>query len=439
VDQQLNPATIGDAGLVALNPDSLLRAADEPYQLQESIPWWMMAHSAYSQKQLLEVMTLFWNNHFWSVDTDWQIHMSDVDELRGFRANAFGKFRELLRVSTKNAQMMKYLDNVDSKRNRLNENYAREVLELHTVGVNGGYGNDDIIAVARVLTGWGLEITSADGVNPRIARFKFREGDHDTGSKVIPFLNTTIAGRTGVAGEQEGEELFDILARHPKTQEFVCGKLVELLVSDARPASFITRCTAEWVRTDGNMKDIVRTILLAPEYLTAVEHQRSKAKTPYEYITSFIRNFGAYPVAGKERDFFNSLRVGVRDAGMDMISFGVPTGFREAGRTWTSTASFIQKFRNVTGQIGNFSTATTGRGTVDYVKLIKDADMTTAQSAASYLLALTTADRFRKDEYDSVVQILKGTQGFDPVARDESRALKKAVGLIVTLPSFQLQ
>lgn len=441
VTQQLSPTSISDTGLAALNPDSLLRATDEPYQLQESIPWWMMAHSAYSQRQLLEVMTLFWNNHFWSVDTGDDIHMSDVDELRGFRTNAFGKFRELLRVSTKNAQMMKYLDNVDSRRGRLNENYARELLELHTVGVDGGYGNDDIIAVARVFTGWSREVTTADGVKPKLARFLFRSGDHDTADKVIPFLNMTITGRTGAAGEQEGEELIDVLARHPKTREFVCGKIVELLVSDARPASFVDLCTAEWQRTDGNIGSILRVILLSPDYLTSVENQRSKAKTPYEYIVSFVRNFGIYPVAGKERDFFNGLRGVARDAGMDLVNFGVPTGFKETGRAWTSTASFIQKYRGATGHVTNFasSTNTNRRANVDYVKLLSDANMRTAQAAAAYLLALTTSDRFRKDEYDSVVAILNQTRPFDLAATDAAAKLRKAVGLIVTLPSVQLQ
>jgi uncharacterized protein (DUF1800 family) len=442
VNQQLNPATISDAGLIAMNPDSLLRSADEPWQLRESIPWWQMASAAYSQRQLQEVMTTFWNNHFWSIDTDWQIHTADVDEIKGFRTNAFGKFRELLRVSTKNPQMMKYLDNVDNRKNGRNENYAREVLELHTVGVNGGYGDADVIAVAKILTGWGLEQTSADGVNPKLVRFLFRANDHDTANKIVPFLNTTVTGRTGAAGEQEGEELFDILARHPKTREFVCGKLVELLVSDARPASFIALCTAEWERTDGNMKDILSKILLAPEYLTTVDYQRSKAKTPYEYMAGFIRNFGIYPVAGKEHDFYNSLRYATKDAGMDMTEFGVPTGFREQGKSWTNTASFIQKFRGITTQVTWYTTPGSGTnrlGTVNYTQLVKSADMTTAQAAAAYLLALGTSDRYRKDEYDAVVATLKGSAGFNPAARDEDPVLRKAVGLIVTLPSYQLQ
>jgi uncharacterized protein (DUF1800 family) len=455
VTQQLNPASISDASLTAMKPESLLRTAttDESYQLRESINWWQTSYAAYSQRQLLEVMTNFWNNHFWSVDKGYDVDMSDIDELKGFRTNALGKFRELLRVSSKSPQMMRYLDNVDSRKGAINENYAREVLELHTVGVNGGYGNADIIAVARVLTGWSNQQTTADGVKPRLYDFKFNSNNHDTADKLIPFLtglklrdgstfDGVIKAQAGAAGEQEGEQMLDILARHPKTQEFVCGKLVQLLVSDDRPANFVSLCMAEWERTDGNMKDILSKILLDPTYLTTADYQRSKAKTPYEAIVSFLRNYGIYPVQAKERDFYNNLRYIVNDAGMDMVSFGVPTGFKEVGKAWTNTASFIQKFRGLTSQVTYYTNAGAGgnrQGTVSYSQLIKDAGMTTAQSAAAYLLALTAGDRYRQDEYDAVVAALKGTQGFAPLTRDEEPALRRAVGLIITLPSVQLQ
>jgi uncharacterized protein (DUF1800 family) len=442
VEQQLNPAAIDDSSLATMNPEAILRKTDDPWRLKESIPMWQMAFAAYSERQLQEVMTVFWNNHFWSTDTDWNANMSDVDEINGFRRNALGKFRDLLAVSSKSPQMMFFLDNQFSRRNNINENYARELLEVHTVGVNGGYGDADIIAVARVLTGWQATRTSADGVNPVIYKFEFKPDQHDTAAKTIPFLNMTIAARAGAAGEQEGDELLDALARHPKTREFVCGKIVELLVSDARPAAFVNLCATTWASTDGDIKQILRAILLDPTYLTTVDFQRSKSKTPFEYVTGFIRNFGIYPVAGKEADFYNRLRSVVQAAGMDMQTLTVPTGFRESGTSWTNTASFMQRFRGLTDQITWSTTASNSNrvGTANYTQLIRDADMKTAQAAAAYLLALGNGDRYQKDEYDAVVAALRGTSlKFDPAAQNAEVSLRKAVGLIVTLPSYQLQ
>jgi uncharacterized protein (DUF1800 family) len=438
VNRQLTPVQINDSAFMAMNPDNILRVADEPWQLRWSIPNWQMAYAAYSQRQLQEVMTVFWNNHFWSIDTDWQAHMSDINEIKGFRQHALGRFRDLLEVSAKSPQMMIYLDNVFSRKNGINMNYARELLELHTVGVNGGYSNQDIITVAKIVTGWNVKKTSADNVNPVTFVFEFKANEHDEQPHTVQFLNRTFSG-TGMA---KGNELLDVLAMHPKTQEFVCGKLVELLAADSRPQALIDKCMAAWARSGGVIAESLRAIILDPSYLTSVNYHRTKAKTPYEYATAFVRNFGIYPVAGKEREFYEALQSVVKDAGMDMVEFGVPTGFREDGAAWTNTASMINKLRAVTTQVTWFTSQGSGnsrRGMVNYTQLVRDAQMTTAQAAAAYLLAITTSDRYRKDEYDKVVAALNGTDAFDINRTDAEQRLRKAVGLIVTLPSYQLQ
>jgi uncharacterized protein (DUF1800 family) len=442
VDAQLKPDLIADTGLQQMNPDGLLQVTLQPWQLRESVVAWRMAYAAYSQRQLREVMATFWNNHFWSAETDDNADLADVEEMKGFRANAFGKFRDLLRVSTHSPQMMYFLDNARNKAGNLNENYARELLELHTVGVNGGYGNADIIAVARILTGWSAIRTSADKALPITDQFVFRQGDHDQGTKIVPFLNMTVANQAGAAGVNEGEQLLDVLAMHPKTQEFVCGKLVELLVADSRPQAMISVCTAAWAASGGNMGSVVRAILMDPSYLTTVEYQRSKVRTPYEGAVGFIRNFGIYPIAGKENEFYNAFRDGVSSAGMDFPYFSVPTGFREDRGGWANTASFIQKFSNLTDQVnwytssGNTSSRT---GMVNYSSLLMTADMKTPQAAAAYLLALGTGDRYRQDEYDMVVSALRDTNGFDINLTTAEGRIRKTIGLIVTLPSYQLQ
>lgn len=448
VEQQLNPAAINDAAFMAMQPDNLLRlTVSEPYQLREEIPMWQMAYSAYSQRQLLEVMTFFWNNHFWSNHTEAaDVDVGDIAEIRGFRRHAFGRFRDLLGESAKSVSMMAYLDNIFSDANGINQNYARELFELHTVGVNGGYTTADINGAAQAFSGWNIRRTSADGVKPVDYVFEFNPQRHFVRQdRVISYLNLTFPQKaTAVAADiSEGEQILDRLAVHPATQEFICTKMVDLLVSDSRPRSLIDKCKAAWETSGGVIAQSLRAILLDPSYPQSVAYIRTKAKTPYEALTASIRNFGVYPVAGKERDFYNRWRSIVRDAGMDMVEFGIPTGFKEAGSNWTNTASFIQKFRGMTSNVRDQTApGTTRLGTVNYTQMMRDARMPTSEAAAAYLLALTAADRFRKDEYDLVVGALKGAAGapaFDLNAADAETRLRKAAGLLVTLPSVQLQ
>jgi uncharacterized protein (DUF1800 family) len=441
VNEQLQPNTIADTSLEQMNPDGLVQTSQQYYTLQHSITGWRLAYAAYSQRQLREVMTTFWKNHFWSSEKDDNAELAGVYEVASFRSLAFGNFRELLRVSAHSPMMMFFLDNDRSVAGNINENYARELMELHTVGVDGGYGNEDVKAVARILTGWGAEQTSADRVLPVTHRFVFRDASHDTGNKLVPFLNTTFTYKSGPNGVNEGEQLMDILAMHPSTQRFVCGKLVEALVSDSKPASFINTCVAAWAANNGNIGQVLRAILLDPTYLTAVDFQRSKVKSPLESMTGYIRNFGIYPVAGRESAFYLTISQGLDNAGMDMEQFGVPTGFREDRDGWANTASFVQKFRSLTSLTTYWASATNTNKHVNanFTELAKSAGMTTAQSAAAYLLALGTSDRYRQDEYDMVVDALRSTDGFDIKNANAEARLRKAVGLIVTLPSYQLQ
>lgn len=449
VEQQLNPNAINDAAFIATNPDSLLRlTVSEPHQLREEIPMWQMAYAAYSQRQLLEVMTFFWNNHFWSNHTDAaDVDVGDIEEIRGFRRNAFGRFRDLLGVSAKSVSMMAYLDNIFSDANGINQNYARELFELHTVGVNGGYTVDDINGAARAFSGWGIRKTSADGEKPVNYVFEFNPQRHFIKEdRVISYLGLTFPRKTtAVAADiTEGEQILDRLAMMPQTQEFICTKLVDLLVSDARPRSLIDKCKTAWQSSGGVIAQSLRAILLDPSYPQSVAYIRTKAKTPFEAMTASLRNLGVYPVAGKERDFYNRARQIVRDAGMDMVEFGIPTGFKEAGSAWTNTASFIQKFRGMTFNAESTYAARNSnrQGNTNYTQMMRDASMTTSEAAAAYLLALTAADRFRKDEFDLVVGALKGAAGqpgFDINSPEAENRLRKAAGLLVTLPSVQLQ
>ena len=447
VNEQLSPESINDAAFNAMNFDSMLRRDDNNFSnIVNRLFRHNLAHSAFSEKQLQDVMGDFWNNHFHSASKNQgNIIAQNIDDRDFFRENAFGSFADLLLYSARSPLMLDFLDNDDSQRTddpnnrtaRLNENYGREILELHTVGVDAGYTPEDVIAVSLVFTGWDYVHTNPDQVDvARTHEFDFVENRHDVDDKVIPFLNTTITGRSGAAGVQEGEELIAILADDPRTHSYVCGKIVQRLVADEAPASFVDLCTAAWVVSDGNAGEMVRAILTSPEFIANVELQRNKVKTPYEYAVSVIRALELTPDADDTNgNFFERFRDTARLAGYDPHRFLVPTGMDEVSSAWTGSAVSIAKFRAITTVIereGQYNFNLTGQ--------VNDAGLETAEEVAAYMLTIATADRFSLEEFENMVDVLKGADGiFEPLTDDETRAMARAAGLLVVLPSFQLQ
>ncbi len=446
VNEQLNPAAINDAAFEAMNFDRMLRRDDTGQgNILNRLFRHNLAHSAFTEKQLQDVMGDFWNNHFHAATKNGRVIVQNIDDREFFRENAFGSFEDMLLYSARSPLMSQFLDNDRSRGSndpndrtaRLNENYGREILELHTVGVDGGYSAEDVIQVSLVFTGWNYRQTNEGVANQaRTYEFEFRERDHDTADKVIPFLNTTIAGRSGPDGVQEGEELIAILADDPRTHNYVCGKIVQRLVADVPPANFVQTCVAAWQATDGDMGEVVRAILTAPEFITAVELQRTKGKTPYEYAVSAIRALGMRPNAtDADGDFFDRFRTATRSAGYDPLEFLVPTGMAEVGSAWTSSAAMIGKYNAITDVVER-----PGTYNLDLSTKIREAGLETAEEVAGYLLSVATADRFALDEYENMVAVLKGADGiFEPLTRNETDAFNRAAGLLIVLPSFQLQ
>jgi uncharacterized protein (DUF1800 family) len=438
VEEQLSPETIPDTAFLAMNPDSLLRrTARNQGEMFNSIMAHDIAHAAFSEKQLREVMGRFWANHFHAVTKDTEIRHQNILDRAFFRENAFGKFQDLLLYSARSPLMSQFLDNDQNRRNNLNENYSREILELHTVGVNAGYTEADVREVARVFTGWSYVQTNP-GVAEDIARefeFLFRSSAHDTGNKTISFLNMTIPGRTGEDGVKEGEELIAALADNVNTRNFVCGKIVKLLVADTPPANFISSCVSAWESSDGDTREMLRAILLDPAYITTVEYQRNKAKTPFEYAVSIARALGAVPSGDQVDNFYRDIREIFRTAGEAYLEFQVPTGLPEVAAAWTSSATMINAYNeamDITERRHLYG--------IDLGADILDAGLETAEEVAAYLLTIATADRFRQEEFDAIVSVLKGPDGiFEPRVTNETLPLERAMGVLMVTPSFQLQ
>jgi uncharacterized protein (DUF1800 family) len=314
-----------------------------------------------SDQQLLEVMTDFWENHFSLFGNKVPGRGTLVEWDRAVvRPNALGRFRDLLGAVAKSSAMLHYLDNalstVDSAHTTLaeytqskaagppttrrlragaglNENFGRELLELHTLGVDGGYSQRDVIEVARAFTGWTHSQISAEGRTafPRAGgpapSFFFDSTKHDADAKTV--LGVPLPPGRGI---EDGEAVLDILARHPSTARMIARKLAVRFVSDAPPAALVDRAAATYLRTDGDIREVVRTIVTSPEFYSA-DAIGAKVKTPVELVLSMRRALSA-PVdtAAEMMDLLIAL---------EQPPFGrlTPEGWPEIGSAWLNVGA----------------------------------------------------------------------------------------------------
>jgi uncharacterized protein (DUF1800 family) len=301
-----------------------------------------LARAVTSERQLQEVMTDFWSNHFsvFAGKGQTRLFLAAYDR-DVIRPNALGKFRDLLGAVAKSPAMLFYLDQWQSaadslhprlaqqrrprQRGRgLNENYARELLELHTLGVDAGYTQQDVIEVARALTGWTM--------NPRQqAEFVFRPDIHDAGRKVV--LGHTLAAGRGI---EDGEQVLDLLARDPRTARFIARKLSVRFVSDEPPAALVDRAAGVFLRTDGDLREVVRTIVTSPEFFSHAAY-RSKVKSPFELVASALRAIGAGPDTT-----MRSAQI-VAFLGQPIYGHQAPNGWPETGESWMNTGSILNR------------------------------------------------------------------------------------------------
>jgi uncharacterized protein (DUF1800 family) len=285
-------------------------------------------HAQNSERQLLEVLSDFWENHF-SVYTG---KMPSRTALIQFdrdvvRPHALGKFRELLGSVAHSPAMLFYLDNHLSTRRGLNENYARELMELHTLGVDGGYTQKDVQEVARALTGWTINRTQDT------SSFVFKPSLHDTTEKTV-LGHTLPAGR----GIEDGEEVLDILARHPSTARYIAFKLVRRLVSDDPPPSLVIRAAAVFSKTDGDIAEVVRTIVTSREFFSRAAF-RAKVKTPFELVVSARRALNAPPDTTPQ-----TARL-IGRLGQPTFGWQTPDGWPEKGGAWMNSATIYARIK----------------------------------------------------------------------------------------------
>jgi uncharacterized protein (DUF1800 family) len=307
--------------------------------------------AVYSNRQLEEVLTDFWFNHFNVYEAKGQSRgLLAAYERDTIRPHVLGKFKDLLLATAHDPAMLTYLDNWESmapdafdigpfapgpfgggqrffgrQAHGLNENYGRELLELHTMGVNGGYTQQDVIAVARCFTGWTVR---QPGVKPEFVYAAFM---HDSGEK-------TVLGHTIAAGgqEQDGLQVIDILARHPSTARFISTKLARRFVADDPPPALVERMARTFTKTDGDLRAVLETMFTSKEFFSEGAWL-SKIKSPLEMVVSAVR-----ALAGDVDDSV-ALAVKVGEMGEPLYGKEPPTGYRDVADAWLSTANVMAR------------------------------------------------------------------------------------------------
>jgi uncharacterized protein (DUF1800 family) len=339
--QQYNPnrQVLGQSPLPEIRKNQQKQARQIVNQATEA----RLLRSIYSQRQLQEVMVDFWYNHF-NVFADKGIDRLWVGayEQQAIRPYTLGKFRDLLGATARHPAMLFYLDNWQNsvpnpnKKGRsqgLNENYARELMELHTLGVDGGYKQDDVVALAKIFTGWGFKQPGQkipDGYS-----FQFNANSHDFSNKV--FLNQNIIG----SGIGEGEQALDLLSRHPSTARQISFKLAQYFVADNPPKSLVDRLSKRFISTDGEIKLVLDTLFKSREFWDR-KYYGTKFKTPYQYAISSIRSTGIDVSEVKPLNDF------LKQQGMPLYGCPTPNGYKNTQEAWLNPDSMTRRLNYVT-------------------------------------------------------------------------------------------
>ncbi|MCH7750267.1 MAG: DUF1800 domain-containing protein [Acidobacteria bacterium] len=363
--------------------DPLTQAIRRERVLVDQLVEQKLIRAIHSERQLQEVLVDFWFNHFNVFAGKGQLIRPYLIEYERdvIRPRVFGRFRDLLGAVAESPAMLIYLDNwlssdpdaratTSARRDRdqmpprrigrrfgvfepratarrdprpsvqpgrragLNENYARELMELHTLGVDGGYTQEDVVEVARAFTGWTLEPMQRGG------GFRFEPRLHDDGPKVV--LGQTLEGG---GGKGDGDRVLDLLASHPSTARFISEKLARRFVADTPPATLVDRAAATFLATDGDLREVVRTIIGSEEFFAPAAY-RAKVKTPLEYVASAARAVGANVRSGR------ALARALRELGMPPYACQPPTGYADEAAAWVNTGALLARMNLAVALVG---------------------------------------------------------------------------------------
>jgi len=295
-----------------------------------------LERAVYSNRQLEEVLTDFWYNHFnVFLGKGADHYLVTAYERDAIRPHVLGRFEDLLRATAQSPAMLFYLDNWEStgaqspagklRQRGLNENYGRELLELHTLGVDGGYTQKDVTEVARCFTGWSIRQPQ------RAAEFEFRPRMHDNGEKVV--LGMRIAAGGGI---EDGYQVLHLLAHHPATAQFISRQLAIRFVADDPPAALVDRMAATFLKKDGDLRAVMKTMFDSPEFWSRGAY-RSKMKSPLEMVASAVRTLNA------DVDFTFGLNQQLTQLGEPLYRKAEPTGYSNSSQEWLNSAGLLAR------------------------------------------------------------------------------------------------
>jgi uncharacterized protein (DUF1800 family) len=416
---KLNPPTrgAGGKGTLSVDPNAVPPAISDdskrPQRVVEELSMAKVTRAVYSERQLQQVMDDFWLNHFnvfaGKGEVKWYLTSYERDVIQ---PRAFGKFKDLVTATAQSPAMLLYLDNFlsadpnaaarqaalramrqqhrgfwgqpnsgrplppqnNKKQERgLNENYGRELMELHTLGVDGGYTQKDVTEVARCFTGWTIE-------KPReLAQFKFDEKLHDPNPKIV------LGKKIHAGGMKDGEEVIELLSKNPNTAKFISTKLARRFVSDTPPPTLVQRMSKTFLKSDGDIREVMRTMIYSPEFWSR-DAYRAKVKTPFELVVTSVRALGT------DIDTPMPLVQWVNRIGEPLYQCQPPTGYSDTAATWVNTGALLNRL--------NFSLALAGnkiRGSRSDVPAVIGANVANDPNSA-------------KDALDRAVQVFLGGQ-----------------------------
>ncbi len=387
-----------------------------------------LIRKTYSRRQLREKMVYFWDNHF---NTNYRTHNKGQFELaenESFRANAFGKFLDLLMASAKSSAMMIYLNTDVNRKGSPNENYARELQELHTLGVdvNGnpnGYTQADIVEAAKAFTGW----TTLNVARPG---FRFDAGEHSSGSK--QFLGQTVA----FSGVGEGEQVLTIASRHPSTAAHLAKKLCVYFVHDTPSASLLNEVASVFTDSGGDIKKVLVAILTSSDFNNVINY-RGLVKTPLEFVASVHRNLGVWsPI-----DPFRSRLVKM---GQGLYEKAPPTGYKEAADEWLNTDVMFNEvsFAYETTISGFGSTIRYGSDTSGGLTRLwlKSLNLKTEEDVLGFLLNLAFDRQVSLTEYQTFLSTLRSGGGaFNLDNSNVETPLDRMLATVLASPRYKYQ
>ena len=419
IDEQLNPENINDDvtdqlmtrfSTLTMTPTQRFQLPQFGQPIQELVAATIL-RQWHSQRQLKEVMVDFWSNHFnIYIGKGLCRVLKTDDDLNVIRPNAFAKFGDILNASAHSPAMLFFLDNAESQKAAPNENYARELMELHTISVNGGYTQTDITNVARAFTGW--TIVGPNNLLKPFGTYQFVERLHDTGEKQI--LNLTIPAG---GGEDDGTKVLNMLAHHPMAAQFISTELARRFVSDNPDPALVSDLANIFTQSDGDTPTLLKAIFQSDAFKNSAGQ---KMKRPLEFLASALRLTDA-TLTGQSQQLVNHVKL----LGQIPFDWQFPNGFPDSASFWATTSGLLERWN-----FGNLLTSAKINGVqVDVKSLTAD-----AQSAQDVVDVLS--QRFigttLPDDARSILLDFASTG-------DLGNNLASIAGLILGSPHFQIR